>query len=93
MFELAFVAWYIYFLKQSVSLQKQSSPQQIQKACQFSSVLALQSVCSKQFFNLQLHNDVSIYIFFYIHCSVHHYNCTKIITNKMTLMDYPLFQG
>jgi len=30
---------------------------------------------------------------FYIHCSVHHYNCSKIITNKMTLMDYPLFQG
>ena len=30
---------------------------------------------------------------FYIHCSVHHYNCYKIITNKMTLMDYPLFSG
>jgi len=30
---------------------------------------------------------------FYIHCSVHHYNCSKIITNKMTLLDYPLFQG
>ena len=25
---------------------------------------------------------------FYIHCSVHHYNCSKIITNKMTLVDY-----
>jgi len=25
--------------------------------------------------------------FFYIHCSVHHYNCFKIITNTMTLMD------
>ena len=24
---------------------------------------------------------------FYIHCSVHHCNCSKIITNKMTLMD------
>jgi len=30
---------------------------------------------------------------FYIHCSVHHYNCFKIITNTMTLMDYPLFSG
>jgi len=30
---------------------------------------------------------------FYIHCSVHHYNCSKIITKKMTLLDYPLFQG
>jgi len=29
----------------------------------------------------------------YIHCSVHHCNCSKIITNKMTLMDYPLFHG
>jgi len=30
---------------------------------------------------------------FYIHCSVHHYDYSKIITNKMTLVDYPLFQG
>ena len=30
---------------------------------------------------------------FYIHGSVHHYNCSKINTNKMTLMDYPLFHG
>ena len=30
---------------------------------------------------------------FYIHCSVHHYNCFKIITNTMTLVDYPLFSG
>ena len=29
----------------------------------------------------------------YIHGSVHHYNCSKINTNKMTLMDYPLFHG
>ena len=33
------------------------------------------------------------YFFFNINCSVHHCNCSKIITNKMTLMDYPLFQG
>jgi len=37
-----------------------------------------------------IYNTINI---FYIHCSVHHYNCSKIITNKMTLMDYPLFQG
>jgi len=29
----------------------------------------------------------------YIHGSVHHSNCSKINTNKMTLMDYPLFHG
>jgi len=34
-----------------------------------------------------------VYHLFYIHCSVHHYNCSKIITNKMTLLEYPLFQG
>jgi len=29
---------------------------------------------------------------FYIHCSVHHYNCSKIITNNMALLDYLYFR-
>ena len=31
---------------------------------------------------------ITLYLF-YIHGSVHHYNCSKININKMTLMDYP----
>jgi len=52
----------------------------------------LQKVCV-QCFQDNFLNGKSVRYMFYIHCSVHHYNCFKIITNTMTLMDYPLFLG
>ena len=56
-------AWYIYFLTQPLSLQKQSSSHQIQKAYHFVSNLGTQSVCLCAVYSFsayKFYSDVSI---------------------------------